>query len=218
MSAVALPQAAAGVSDGTSANIAYNMNTADSRATADAGRLGQIQAYTDAGRAGNLKLNAAQSDLSRLDINSDASRSVLPYALQPSQMAYANARDLAAGKRTMAGNKLGGQVGLTKSNVEGSRNVGKLYADTIDKALTNYYQQRLTSESDYAGGMTGASQRYEDVNRNLTDRAISSVKTNSDLGDVMSGFAPALNGISTSWGDIASTAKSGVKTINDYFV
>lgn len=189
----------------------FNIDQVNQESAADAGRQAQILAYSDAAENQNRGVANAQEDLSFIDLNARQSMSKLPYALDPSKISFQNTVDRAGEARGKAQADLQGKLNLSAAELQTSTVPLKRYASSIDKALSDYYSSRLTQESDFAQNIIGASQRYEDVNRGLTNYRVSNISGESPMGNFLTGVGGSMltggiNGGGPSWGDLGDLA------------
>lgn len=191
---IALPQAYRGASPLITDTATRMSSGADTRAGMDTARRAAIEAYTDAGKAAATRQAGGRESLAITDMQAKNSAAKLPYQLNPSQLKYGNTGERATEARNLAGNDLEGKLKMSASEFQRSTVPLNQYASNIDAALADYYRSRLSGESDYATGVIGTSQRYEDTNRGLTDYKISNTRGVSPLGDLMAGFGGQMVG------------------------
>jgi hypothetical protein len=202
----AVPDAYAGVTGPAADAITLANQAATDRARQQTGAASKIAAYGDATREGTRRTAMAGEDLNNINLRATASGSALAPALGVEKTKYANATDRANQARSDASAGLEGKLRLSSAELQRSTQPLKQYATQIDNALADYYKSRLTSESDYTGNIIGSSQRYEDINRNLTNYKVANNRGSSPIGDLMVGLGGSVGSASggPSWGELGT--------------
>jgi hypothetical protein len=183
------------------AEMAKRISAGRERAMQIAGAGANLSGYSDAFDAGGRRIADLGDRLTALDLQARASASALPAEMQAQQAIYRNAAANADDTGSMLSANLGDRLSLIDSDRSARGDINQRFrsgmtdiigqrGDRNAQILGNFYDRSLTSESDYTGERIGASQSYENTNRELTNYQIGNTTGSNFLGDMLSTIGP----------------------------